>query len=296
MQFVGELGKLVLTADWLLVTGAFLALVFGAQVGWRLLAADEADAAPRHKKLPVAPVPATSCSEGAVASAAARAAASTAPTPTPTLQRTHVVQPTFASLEEAVVLGGEVERCAPRASFGSAGLKMVLVLRRDLKPTEADAAVWGSTAAFEAVQLVRASAREPWLSWLRAWNRFGVAKIASRVDSADAMRQVVDAAQRRQLPVVAVVCDAAAPAAAASATPAATANSAKPGKAGKQSGDSHAAAAAAAASTAQRCFIVTGPELAAKAMQPQAFSVLCVAIGPAPVAMFDGVTDALKLY
>ena len=70
-------------------------------------------------------------------------------------------------------------------------LKMVIVVRRDFKPTESLAASWGSTVATEVVQHIRSSFQEPWMSWLKTWNHMAVAKVAVRVDSAEMMNGVI---------------------------------------------------------------------------------------------------------
>lgn len=106
----------------------------------------------------------------------------------------------------AMIYGPNIEQKASGAAFQSyklmmkslsikSELKMILVVRRDLKPTESLAASWGSTCACEVVQHIRSSCREPWLSWLRAWNSVGVAKVAVRLDSFEAIKTVIENSQ-----------------------------------------------------------------------------------------------------
>ena len=241
--------------DWMFVTGAVFFALLGALFA-RWLAAGEAPAATLSRE------------DGGVTSVAAAAPLATAAAAQHNGGAAPMYRAALSSSSMATTTRGpRAEATAATRKFDDE-LKMVLALRRDLKPSESLAAAWGATAAAEAVQHVRAAAQEPALSWLRAWNKTAVAKVALRVDGAEAMAAVVAAAVGRGLPVVGLV---GAPAAPKSSQPAAGARSL---------GDIVLSVSA-------------GSQLVADA---QTMSVFCLAIGPAPLDMFDGVTDALKLY
>jgi peptidyl-tRNA hydrolase len=189
--------------------------------------------------------------------------------------------------------------------------KMVLVLRRDLKPTGAASATWGSSAAIAAVQRVRHAYRATgwdtaagattsaaaaggqlprgaeWAEWLEGWDRYGCAKISVRCDSTAEIVDVWDAALKASLPCVALVRrprPAPAPSAAAASSGSADGSDAAAGKTAKrraaqgpQYGGDHLVA----------MDVATAADLA---------EAVCLAVGPAPRHSLASVTDHLKLF
>lgn len=192
--------------------------------------------------------------------------------------------------ERAVCLGPQVENRRATLKKFDDELKMVLVLRRDLKPSEMVAASWGATAALELVQHVRAKSAEPAISWLRAWNRIGVAKIATRVESNAAMLEVITAALQKNLPIVGIVENISSTSSAADTAkqPAAAAAAAASGKKTQSQ-----QAQVAVVKKLGGGDIMIGEELL---KTRDGCEPVCVAIGPAPIDAFEDVTDELKLY
>ncbi len=113
---------------------------------------------------------------------------------------------TRAAMKRAAKLAGKKLRTRPKDIDE---LKMVLVLRKDLKLPAGTAADLCASAAIQAVELCASTeddnsdeGRALWSSYLRWWNEEGVAKVTLRADGIEDLRRVVQGCAEGGLPCV----------------------------------------------------------------------------------------------